>query len=105
MPAAWEHADVFPVIARIIESASHARNDFVTHDAISTALLTDTEGAALISAARNDLDEERTPEWIAHNMVAWFSQRITVGASDWSGRFDREKHDGKWAYRMRTGNV
>jgi hypothetical protein len=102
MPAAWEHADVFPVIARIIETASRTSNDFATHDAITESLLADAEGAALIAAARTELTEDRSPEWIAHNMVAWFSQRITVGESDWGNRFDREKRDGKWAYRTRN---
>ncbi len=49
--------------------------------------------------------EDRTADWIAHNMVAWFSQRITVGESDWAARFDREKRNGKWAYRSRVATI
>ncbi len=105
MTAAWEHADVFPVIARIIETASaESGSAYVTHDQITSSLLADTEGSTLISAARVELDGDRTAEWIAHNMVAWFSQRITVGESDWADRFDRQKIDGKWAYRPKSTN-
>jgi hypothetical protein len=105
MTTAWEHADVFPVIARIIETGSvESGSAYVTHDQITSSLMSDTEGSTLISAARDELDEDRTAEWIAHNMVAWFSQRITVGESDWAGRFDRQKIDGKWAYRPKSSN-
>lgn len=105
MTTAWEHADVFPVIARIIETESvESGSAYITHDQITSSLLADTEGSTLISAARNELDEDRTEEWIAHNMVAWFSQRITVGESDWSERLDRQKIAGKWAYRPKSTN-
>ena len=105
MTTAWEHADVFPVIARIIETASvEPGSAYVTHDQITSSLLADAEGSTLISAARGELDEDRTVEWIAHNMVAWFSQRITVGESYWGERFDRQKIDGKWAYRPKASN-
>jgi hypothetical protein len=35
-------------------------------------------------------------EWLAGNMVSWFSQRITVGESDWARAFERTKIDGLW---------
>jgi len=58
MTAAWEHAEVFPVIARIIEAASaESGNAYFTHDQITSSLLADTEGSTLISAARVELDE------------------------------------------------
>lgn len=105
MTTAWGHADVFPVIARIIEAATvESGSGYVTHDQITLCLLADAEGSTLISAARGELDEDRTAEWIAHNMVAWFSQRITVGESDWTERFDCQKIDGKWAYRPTSSN-
>lgn len=106
MTAAWEHAHVFPVFARIIDAQSASSGAaYVTHDQITSAVLADAEGSALIESARDEPDEERTAEWIAHNMVAWFSQRITVGDSDWAERFDREKIDGKWAYRPRASEL
>ena len=47
----------------------------------------------------------QTAEWTAHNMVAWFSQRITVGESDWADQFERQKTDGKWAYRPKASGT
>ncbi len=92
MTSAWEHADVLPVIQRIIETGSvESGSAYVTHDQITSSLLFDTEGSSLISAALDQLDEDRTTECIAHNTVVWFSQRITVGESDCAGRFDRHQ--------------
>ena len=105
MAASWEHADIFPVVARIITQWSAWTHDFVSHDEITAALLTDAEGAALIAAAKAQLEEPQTEEWIAHNMVAWFSQRITVGESDWTDQFERKKIDGKWAYRRKAAGA
>ena len=102
MPNSWEHVDIFPVIARIIPASFDSTHDFVTHDDIVKALLTDTEAAPIIANAQDQSPEPHTAEWIAHNMVAWFSQRITVGESDWVQQFDRKKIDGKWAYRPKA---
>lgn len=99
MVASWEHADVFPVIGRIIDTLYATKGDFVTHDEITAALAADAEGMSLINRAQPELQETLTPSWIAHNMVAWFSQRISVGESDWKDRLDRVKIDNKWAYK------
>jgi len=32
-------------------------------------------------------------------MVSWFSQRITVGESDWARASERTKIEGLWAYK------
>jgi hypothetical protein len=98
----WEQADIFPAIARIITDTSQAHCDFVTHDAIVAALLTDSEAAPIIANARDQSPEPHTSDWIAHNMVAWFSQRITVRESDFAQQFERKKINGKWAYRPKT---
>jgi hypothetical protein len=38
-------------------------------------------------------------------MVSWFSQRITVGESEWARAFERTRIDGLWAYKpVRPGN-
>lgn len=102
MSKSWEHVDIFPLIARIIASSSHLTDDFVTHDDIVEALLTDTEAGPTIANARDQSREPQSAEWIAHNMVAWFSQRITIGESEWKQQFDRKKIDGKWAYRPKV---
>jgi hypothetical protein len=105
MPASWEHADIFPVVARIIRQLSASTGDFVTHDEITVGLLTDPGSAGLIASARAQLEEAQTEKWIAHNMVAWFSQRITVGESDWAEGLDRKKIGGKWACRPKTSQA
>jgi hypothetical protein len=97
--ASWQHAAVFPVIARLIHEIHQSTAAFVTDDEITNRLLTDGEAAPIIEQARRQAKESHADEWLVHNMVAWFSQRITVGDSDWIDRFERAKIDGKWAYR------
>ena len=104
MPHSWEQVDIFPAIARIITALFQSSGDFVTHDAIVAELLTVSEAAPIIANARDQSPEPHTSDWIAHNMVAWFSQRITVGESDWEQEFEREKINGKWAYRPSTSS-
>jgi hypothetical protein len=53
----------------------------------------------LIEAAHQQQEDKRSLEWLTRNMVSWFSQRITVGESDWGRAFERIKIDGLWAYR------
>jgi hypothetical protein len=99
MPPTWKQADVFPIIAQIIRDL-HARNSgYVRHDEITAGLLADPAAAGIITDAYQQNDEKRSLEWLAHNMVAWFSQRITSGHSDWDDAFDRQEIDGKWAYK------
>jgi hypothetical protein len=104
MPNSWKQVDIFPVIARIITAFFQSSGDFVTHDAIVAELLTDSEAAPLIATDRDQSPEPHRADWIAHNMVAWFSQRITVGQSDWDQQFERDKINGKWAYRPRSAS-
>lgn len=89
MPNSWGHVDIFPVIARIIATSFDWTHDFVTHDDIVKALPTDTEVAPIIVSAKDQSAETPTAEWIMRNMVAWFSQRITVGESGWGQQFER----------------
>lgn len=98
MANSWEQVDIFPVIARIIGETHGSRGEFVTHDEIVSGLLADPEAAPIIGSARDQSSEPHTAEWIAHNMVAWFSQRITIGESHWAEQFERKKIAGKWAY-------
>lgn len=99
MEPSWKHADVFPVIARIIEQAHREHQRFITAQEIAAQLLADDEGRNLVEAAREQQGEKQSLEWLATNMVSWFSQRITVGQSDWERAFDRTKIDGLWAYK------
>ncbi|MDP6721715.1 MAG: hypothetical protein QGF59_23810, partial [Pirellulaceae bacterium] len=92
-------ADVFPIIAQIIRD-SHAKEcRYITHDEITAGLLADPAATVIIAEAQTESGETRSLEWLAHNMVAWFSQRITVGQTDWDKTFDRQEIKGKWAYK------
>src|SRR5436309_13722781 len=99
MEPSWRQADVFPVIARIIEAAYREHQGFVKARDIAERLLQDPEGRNLIEAARQQQQEQQSLEWLAGNMVSWFSQRITVSESDWAPAFERTKIDGLWAYK------
>ncbi|NLS96759.1 MAG: hypothetical protein GXX96_31885 [Planctomycetaceae bacterium] len=98
MSTSWKQDDVFPVIARIINEAYASQHRLVLHDEIVRRLLADGEAASIIDEARQQQDIDHSSDWFAHNMLAWFSQRITVDKSDWADTFHREKVDGKWAY-------
>lgn len=98
MSTSWKQDDVFPVIARIINEAYASQHRLVLHDEIVERLLADGEAASIIEEARQQQDKDHSDEWFAHNMLAWFSQRITVDKSDWANTYHREKIDGKWAY-------
>lgn len=98
MEPSWKQADVFPVIARIIEQA-HQEHRFIASQEIAVRLRQDREGRNLVEAARDQQEEQQSLEWLASNMVSWFSQRITVGESDWARAFERTKIDGLWAYK------
>jgi hypothetical protein len=99
MEPTWKQADVFPVIARVIEQAYREYQRFVTAQEIAARLLQDTEGRNLVEAAREQQEEKQSLEWLTSNMVSWFSQRITIGESEWARAFERTKIDGLWAYK------
>jgi hypothetical protein len=96
--SSWKQADVFPVIASVIEELYENSRRPVTADQIAAGLLTRAEGYSLVNAARGVQVKPRTHDWLAGNMVAWFSQRITMGQSEWAAAFERRKIKGRWAY-------
>src|SRR5205807_8674191 len=102
MEPSWKHVDVFPIIARVIDQACREHQRFITAQEIAARLLQDSEGRNLVEAAREQQQEQQSQEWLASNMVSWFSQRITVGESDWARAFERTKIDGLWAYKPVT---
>lgn len=99
MEPTWKHADVFPVIARTIEEAHRKLHRFVTAQEIAEHLLEDLEGRRLVEEAREQQADKQSLEWLASNMVAWFSQRITVRESEWERAFERTRVEGQWAYK------
>ncbi len=102
MEPSWKHADMFPIIARVIEQAYREHQGFITAPEIAARLLEDAVGCKLVEAAHEQQKEKQSLEWLASNMVSWFSQRITVGESDWARAFERTKVDGLWAYKPVT---
>lgn len=102
MEPSWKHADVFPIIARLIEQAHNEHHGFVGAREIAERLLQDPAGRNLVELAREQQEEMQSLEWLASNMVSWFSQRITIGDSDWASAFKRTKRDGLWEYKPVT---
>lgn len=101
MQPSFQHGEAFPLIARAIAIFASGKDRFVTHDEVVAALLSDPEGATLAADARASAKWE-TDRQAASNMVAWFSQQITVGESPWVQFFDRKRVGGAWAYRPKT---
>lgn len=97
----FNHDEVFPLIARLIVQGPSDDSGFVDHETIVSALLSDADGSAIVDRARSmsSLPDRRG---VASNMVAWFSQQITVGRSRWAEFLDRERRSGVWAYRPKT---
>lgn len=95
----WSHSEAFPIIARIIRQEYQQRRRFITSREIATQLLQDEDGQRLIEAVCHRQGNNRSTLQIAINMVAWFSQRITVGQSVWGEEFDRIKINRCWAYQ------
>ena len=97
----FKHDETEPIIAGLIRQLAGDPPDYVTHDALVAALLADPAARRLVARARELQGDGRSREAIAANMVAWFSQRITTGQSDFARAFDRRKIAGAWAYRPR----
>ena len=97
----FSQEDTEPVIAGLIRELAGDPPAFVTHEQLTAALLTDAAGRRIIARARELQGDNRSREVIAANMVAWFSQRITVGNSPHAHAFERKKIGGAWAYRPR----
>ena len=99
MDANWKHDEVFPIIAHIIEQQFQQHQRYITSREIAAQLVQDDAAKSLIQHAQSQQRKNRSPEQVARNMVAWFSQRITVGNSPWAARFERTKIDDRWAYQ------
>ena len=99
MEPTWKHHEIFPIIAHVIQRQYRGDQRYVPSPEIVTELLRDSEAIAIITRAQSQQGERWSAERLAHNMVAWFSQQITVGASPWTEQFERTKIDDRWAYR------
>lgn len=95
--------ETLPVIADVIRQRAGNPPAWVLHTAIVAGLLDDPRGRRLIARARELQGDDRKPDAIAANMVAWFSQKYTTGELPAAHRFKRKKIDGAWAYRPEEG--
>lgn len=98
MSHSFNQAEVFPLIARLITQAYTRDQSFIDHRQIVAMLIADTDGKAVVDRAVVE-SSLRDAMHVASNMVAWFSQRITVANSPWASFFERERQPDGWAYR------
>ena len=80
--------DVFPVIAESIIRINSETKTYAHHSAIVESLLVDVESIRLIDTAEM-LTRFTSRKDIASNMVAWWSQQITVGLNPFKDKFER----------------
>ena len=99
MKVTFSQSDTSPIIARIIMAAPLDESGFVSHDVIVASLLDDPAARTIIAAATVASRLKGGERGVASNMVAWFSQQITVGRSPWRDVFYRKKTRGSYAYR------
>jgi hypothetical protein len=92
----FSHADVFPIIAEIIENHSGPSGNYVTHDKIVEVMLEHPKARLFLDSCPND----KPRQWWALDMVAFFSKVYTEGRSAWNSHFQRTEIDNKYAYRV-----
>jgi len=101
-PSTFDQEEAIAVTARLIPLLAGDPPAFVSHKQLVAAYLADSAGSRLVARARELQTDSRSREAIAANMIAWFSQHITVGTSPYARDFERQKIDGAWAYRPRA---
>jgi hypothetical protein len=94
--------EVFPVIAEKITEINRATTKFAAHSEIARALETDSLASEMIATAAM-LTRFSTPTNIASNMVAWWSQQITVNQNSFAVSFERRKKQSYEYWDTRLG--
>lgn len=102
-PRCYACKDAFPHIQEIIEQLCQRAGE-AEHGAIVDELMKHPQASGIIEIAVGRCPEYNR-QWIASNMVQWFSQHYTMerrGLRDFEARFQRRKdsHD-NWAYSLR----
>src|SRR5690348_3733023 len=96
--------DSLPRVAEAIRQTSMRKQDFATHDEIVECMLNDSESKALLEASC--VKSSKSPEWMASNMVAWFSKGITSNGPrtrEYADEFLRKRIGPTWAYKLKQG--
>lgn len=100
MRTKFVQAEVFPFVADAIGRVYARAHDFVTHREIVSAMLDDDR---FVNAMEGERPDNASLGRRVSNMVAWFSQRITVGKSRYQVYFvHRARKGGRWAYKPPT---
>lgn len=92
----FTHKEAFPLIAEVIRDQAED-DEYVPHKEIVAGMLEHPEGGELIEEAAEE--QGNSVRWVAGNMVAWFSKRMTEERSPYQDEFERERINGAWAYR------
>jgi len=82
--------EVFPLIAATITALNQETGDFAKHGDIAKSLLGNSDAQPLLEASEM-LTRFSTREEISSNMVAWWSQQITVDQNEFARHFSRRR--------------
>ncbi len=82
--------EVFPIIAKLIKEINQDTRQFAGHAQIAESLMKDSESKTVLETALLLTRFSETRE-IASNMVAWWSQQITVGFNPFKDDFERRQ--------------
>ena len=94
--------DLFPLVAQAIDTACQRTEGFASHEKIVEALLAQPEARQRLEDRASRDPKNKPVTWFADNIVAFFSQRYTVGRlGAYEGSFERRKEKSGWAYRRR----
>jgi hypothetical protein len=96
--------ETFPLVATAIVNSCHGSNRFVSRDEIAQWLLNDPYSSKLVEDARRKRGRKKSLQFLAGNMVDWFSMRWTMEDPTWVGlfvKFKRERSGGHWCYKPR----
>jgi hypothetical protein len=94
---------VLPVIADVLRRiCSKESPEYVHHPRIVDALVADSELGAFLDRLTARDPQKRTQHWWASNMMAWFSQTMTVGRSPYSSGFERDEDRSPYAYKLKN---
>ena len=95
MAKSFKQAEAFPLVYAVVSNVSKDCKEFIDHKQIS-AMLRVCYPKYVSSAAEGS---KLNPEHMAANMVAWFSQKFTLGTNEYQLKLERKKLGRSWAYR------
>ena len=100
----FKQAEVFPAVARVVRDKYRQNARFIRHSELVKALAREPEIQTVISRLSTSRRDLRA-HGIVSNILAWFSQQITIGRSEYAAWFSRKRVGGAWAYRPVTAGL